>query len=404
MDRDEHVYNDTFGRGPCTDLNACVGNNGSQDHSIYAQGYLKAAQLLLEPLVQARSVVNVDAVVFPVAFCIRHGLELHLKLALSELTRVRSSVIVDLDKLSKTHDIGLLWSEFETKARSTDSRYAPLLDQLGSHVSDYAEMDLTGQTFRYPQNHESQKHLIKTPLINLERLLIRLLQLTPLINELEYLNEALIDEYAQGTFTKTLSRADIGKIANYLPNWRDRHLAEFKEARAQLLDEMGIGGRPFNEALELIKKHPLFGVCMGIEQPLQYLRTQELAFFMQCLDEQARPPYSGSLFEGNVNDVDEMISEMMDTADLTKACIDRISLPSRAEISALYYFGREGRYCEEYERSLMREIQDAHRSEPFQYIHHVLVKTNARQCIEKALELMGQYRLLVNMDHMRTDF
>lgn len=402
------LNNNTFRGGPRTDLNACVGENGLQDNSIYSEGYLSAAKLLLDQLVPSKSLQHVDTVVFPIAFCVRHGIELHIKAAIEALPKIREIPDLAVEKLQSSHDIGILWAEFKEKAVDVDRRFVPLLEELDEYISDYAEVDPNGQTFRYPRGLESQKHLKRTPLINLERLSWRLERLIPLVKKLERLTLELQHEYAQGTFTKALSRADLELIAEDMPKWQLRDQPEFKQVKQKLMAELKISSRSFDQGLKLIKKHPVFAAQIGIEHHLKYLNSRELAFFIDCVDhlypksEEKKGP---SIVSAKEISFEEVIADLKRTATLVKECCRRIQPHSMAEIGAIYYLGRDGQYAEEYPKWLKMQLFDIEhqsfsKSRYFDFTEHFLSKTNARQCIEKGLERVGQYRLLVNMDHM----
>jgi len=90
-------------------------------------------------------------------------------------------------------------------------------DKVSPTIEDIAEIDATGQTFRYPFNIESQKHLVDVRLINFLTLKIKFNALEKNLDQLLNLSDYLIEEYSCGTFTNKLSRADLFVIASALP-------------------------------------------------------------------------------------------------------------------------------------------------------------------------------------------
>ncbi|PZO71586.1 MAG: hypothetical protein DI636_03415 [Pelagerythrobacter marensis] len=65
------------------DWNACIGKQG--DEINYVEGYLQAAQLLVDTLLEKEMFGSRDTLAMPILFNARHGLELALKFVLREL-------------------------------------------------------------------------------------------------------------------------------------------------------------------------------------------------------------------------------------------------------------------------------------------------------------------------------
>jgi hypothetical protein len=70
-----------FGPDEDWDNNACI-NFTFDRFNLYARGYLQAAELMIETIVNTRR--SPDAVVYPIAFLYRHYLELRLKKIITE--------------------------------------------------------------------------------------------------------------------------------------------------------------------------------------------------------------------------------------------------------------------------------------------------------------------------------
>ena len=80
--------NVTFGRDDPTWANACVGNNGAPSYLDYAKGFSRAANLLIDTVLQDGSVnYYVDELVYPVCFNMRHSVELRLKATITSQTK-----------------------------------------------------------------------------------------------------------------------------------------------------------------------------------------------------------------------------------------------------------------------------------------------------------------------------
>ncbi|MGL5031782.1 MAG: hypothetical protein ACRC5V_10620 [Aeromonas sp.] len=144
--------NSTFTFGKPSWANACVGNNGSPSYVEYAQGFSIAANLIIDQVLSCKHYhLNVDEMVYPACFNMRHSVELRLKGAIEALQ--------DIAKIKKTtikfdyagsHDIGNIWSFFKEKSEAIDVRFLSINKKIESTISDIVDVDATGQTFRYP--------------------------------------------------------------------------------------------------------------------------------------------------------------------------------------------------------------------------------------------------------------
>lgn len=229
---EERIYNNTFkGVSSSSKYNACVGNNGQPDMPEYARGFMDAALCLGQIVVTDSIRCRVDEFIYPIAFNVRHSVEVWLKYFLKQLRSIRSESllksiqdgqteqIVSETDMVKTHDINQFWEWFKLNSEQRDVRFVDINQRLDQYISDLGEIDPTGQTFRYPYNTESQKHLAKTPIINIVNLTTRISQLKKLTKELNYLLLELIDEYGTDTYTKSLSRAQLAYISKENNSW-----------------------------------------------------------------------------------------------------------------------------------------------------------------------------------------
>ena len=91
-DEDGHYFNNTFkGLEGVSNLNACVGNNGFPDLPHYAQGFLDAAYTLGELVTLNNIEYSVDEFIYPIAFNLRHSVELWLMHFTQYLRGIRSA-------------------------------------------------------------------------------------------------------------------------------------------------------------------------------------------------------------------------------------------------------------------------------------------------------------------------
>ncbi len=242
---EEVVYNSLFrGDEQLSHLNACVGNNGQPDIADYADGFINAALKLGSSVCSDYFENSVDTFIYPICFNLRHGIELWLKHFLNRLKKIRqdrllyprksrtTEMVITESDLVRTHDINVFWDWFRYNSEIRDVRFVDINDRLDSFINSIGEIDATGQTFRYPYDTESKKHLTKTPIINIANLTQKISVLNQKVKELGTLLELLEHEYSTGTFTKRLSRIQIGQIAEQLPDrgsWGTQEFADKKE-------------------------------------------------------------------------------------------------------------------------------------------------------------------------------
>lgn len=81
------MKNQTFTGSDPTWANACVGENGSPNYIQYSKGYSKAANLLLNNVLNTRG-KEVDLYIYPICFNMRHSIELRVKGAIQEITEL----------------------------------------------------------------------------------------------------------------------------------------------------------------------------------------------------------------------------------------------------------------------------------------------------------------------------
>ena len=135
---------------------------------------------------------------------------------------------------------------------------------------DIAKVDNTGMTFRYSHDLDQNVHLPGLEHISLSVLGDRLRKMFEHAEEFSLCLEYLQREYAQGTFTGKLHRADIEIIARKLPpyaNWAE----ELKPIKKEICDLFSLSSNDFSKALEKIKCHREFSSLIGIEIPLAEL-------------------------------------------------------------------------------------------------------------------------------------
>ena len=247
--------NSTFREGEPYFANACVGNNGEPNYYHYAKGYSSAANLLIKQTLVNNSPFPVDTFVYPICFNMRHSVELRLKGAVENINKIfGAQKKLPPFNLEGSHDIGQIWSYFKKNAITLDERiglYTTLLDDI---ITDIAEIDPTGQTFRYPYNIDKEKHLTTASNINIKILSERFDFIELVLDSLESYIEELETEHAWGTQTTRLSRSEILSLALMLPPKETWGAPAFKSSKEVIKQTFNIGSAGFSDAIKIISR------------------------------------------------------------------------------------------------------------------------------------------------------
>ncbi|MBW8186207.1 hypothetical protein [Shewanella nanhaiensis] len=272
--------NATFSGGEPALANACVGNNGSVGFEHYAKGFSQSANMLIDQALSDLCTYPVDFLIYPVCFNMRHSVELRLKGAIQSLINLAAIRGQRLEfDLTGSHDIGRIWDFFKKNSEGFDNRYKGINDQVSPTIQDIAEVDATGQTFRYPYSIESQKHLVDVSVINFLTLKTKFNALEKNLDRLLSLSEYLTEEYSRGSFTKNLSRAQLFQLASELPTinkWRE---PSFKDKKNDLRTQLNISNNEFTKAINIIKNHYEMAPLIGISIELPGLDRDFLIWF-----------------------------------------------------------------------------------------------------------------------------
>lgn len=409
--------NKTFIGGYPTWANACVGENGSHGYWDYAKGFSNAATILLDLVLGDRGLkYSVDEMIYPVCFNMRHSVELRLKGAIEELILIEKSRHNDLQfDLGGSHDIGNIWNFFAEKARVIDDRYESIISALDTKITDIAEIDATGQTFRYPRDTESQKHLVDVAVISFFVLKRSFSELEAALNNLHRLNIYLRDEYQWGSFTKQLSRMNLFEIASILPpraTWVDDSFCAAKEA---VKKRFNIGSKELSESIKLIELHYELAPEIGMSIPLLGVEEVYIKEFFDhwFKDHDLSSDKEPIDIECSEWSSDEMIEALMrdseTRAEVWSSIKSDLTPEKLAGVSALFYFARELDFSEHYIQIYSLDLQEAKasfassedsvRSKYF----HLFDKTNAVYNILRSLyflqkrefadQLVATYRL-----------
>lgn len=336
--------------------NACVGDNGNPSYVQYAMGFSQAANLLIAQVIEDDIKYPVDDFIYPVCFNMRHSVELRLKGAITELQKLEKIAGKNLDfDLSGSHDIGKIWDFFKTKSEDFDSRYRTINQNIEPTILDIADIDATGQTFRYPVSTESQKHLVEVGCINFVVLKERFNALEANLDTLLELNDFLVLEYEQDSFTSRLSRVQLFKLAHELPDyseWREEHFKDIKKAVKISYDLPS--NRALSEALNIIKGHHELAPMLGLNVELHGINRKELFTFLtywhQYHEDAKEKTLAGATISSSAS-IDffayfKRTSKIKE--DIWKDASKWITNDKLAGFQALFYFAKRLRFSEQY--------------------------------------------------------
>lgn len=412
----ERIENDTFRNGVPSALNACVGENGSPDAIVYARGYASAATLLLDRVVEDWAKTNnaklhPDEFVYPICFSMRHAVELYLKAAVQSLTDMSEHRPLPGDEidLKTTHDLHKLWRFLTAIAPAIDRRLPPLLASMERHVTDIADVDATGQVFRYPYDTENRKHLVDVSIINVRILREQFGKLEGLLEDLFRLYDELDREYKRLTYTRSLSRHDLSEIAERLlprNQWRN---AAFAGVRDGVKRDYELSSRECTAALKLIEGNYQLAAKIGMELPLAYLKEADLFFFLDvwcnqndiAVYKETWNPAAHADFDAGVWMVGEELGDdiaksheklMADIVVLEQA----LTIEALSEIKALFYFSYDTTYSEDFvrDRERYRNNYTTGLDQPREGIQELLEMVVAMQYILRSLHALGQNSLV----------
>lgn len=362
--------NSTFVGGFPAWANACVGENGFPDYWEYAKGFSQAASTLIDLVLQRRGFrPPVDEMVYPVCFNMRHSVELRLKVAISELIHIEKSRGRELQfDLAGSHDIGIIWNFLSDKARAIDDRYETILDSVDAKIGDIAEVDATGQTFRYPLNTESRKHLVDIAVINFVVLKNSFRELEAKLDDLHRLNKYLRDEYMWGSFTKRVSRKNLFEIAAMLPPRKAWIEESFRTTKDAIKNRFSIGSKEFSECIKLIESH--FELAPQIEMSIPLLGIEDndvVKFFnfwfkqREVINAKERCDNKG-IERGSEEILQKLLIGGKERTEFWKKIRSELTPERLAGVSALFYFARDLDFSESYAIIYEREIEEAEAS------------------------------------------
>lgn len=400
----EKKENSTFRGAEPTWANACVGENGQPSYWEYAKGFSQAATILIDLALSHRGLKHpVDELVYPVCFNMRHSIELRLKGAIAELAVIENyrSRRIDFDSTG-THDIQKIWSFFTEKAREADNRYESIIQRLDKTICDFAEIDASGQTFRYPLNKESQKHLVEVSLINFLVLKKSFTEIEVVLDELYQLSKYLCDEYSWGTYTNKLSRRDLFELVSLLPSRSLWGNPRFREKKEELKNRFQISSNEFSKAIKLIESNYEMASEIEVSIPLCGVNEVDISEFFGLWAKQRESELlqdrkgSRTVSSSAVEWFESIKKDLILFDEVWNLIQGKISPEKLAGLQALYYFARELKFSERYEQIYNEALEEfrlkflSGANSLRKDFFHLYEKTNALDNILKSLYFLGR--------------
>ncbi|RXK12186.1 hypothetical protein CP965_10430 [Halarcobacter mediterraneus] len=361
--------NQTFKSGPNTQFNSCVGKNNPLSSS-YLEGYKESVKVIYEKIIEDTH--NLDTLIYPMLFCARHSIELFFKNSIIDISEINTSI--DFPKLVNTHDLKNLWDTYkEYSLENFDYRFHSLVNKQEKLISDYFEIDATGQMFRYQYTKENKIHLEKFPHINIKNFYSRYQKLSELIDSVTELLENLKIEYKYGVHTDKLSREEIRQIAKELPNYKYWKEEKFNEEKEKIRQEYNLTNRKLSEAIDIIKNHYEFSSYIGIENKIRKVDVVKFANVYNYIKEYKSRTINKTELESFLKKEDKYIL---------------------AIFAALIDFRKEIYYVEEFDKLVEKFYQDSYTK----LIYILTTGTKIFRNLKDSLQIMNQITLLKSVE------
>lgn len=395
--------------------NACVGKNGNPQIREYAEGYASGANVLLDKLISdGEGLAEVDILIYPICFGMRHALELYLKdsvVSLERLARIRARSISEFD-MAGSHDIGRIWDYVRKESLAADARYATLIAKLDPFVDAFSRIDSTGQVFRYAFDNANNKHLTRVSVINVVVLKEKWSVFEVLLKDLMRLNDYTNLEYSWGGFTSKLSRQQLARLAKRLPEKSKWSTEEFTTAKKEIMAEYQLSGNDFSRALNLIKSRRDLSGLYGNALPIAGVSLEEIIGFLDIylqkhsLEKMLNPKKeidSETLVQAS--DFAALREHSRMSGKLARDVVTDVSPETFAAVAALFNFDREYKFSEVFDDLLKENLEEAatYSAMPKLYVaaaQRLIAKTGLLKGLLASLDFLGHAELASQLaDH-----
>lgn len=377
-----------FRRSEDTVWNACIGPQGHEEN--YVDGYIEAAVLLADLVVEKELYISRDTLVLPILYNARHAIELSLKYAIKRLYATG----VLLEDAKANHDITKHLEKIN-RARIGDYALRELVKRIEPYVQSLSAIDADGQQLRYSRDQEGNRSLENRPLANLNVIRGGLAELSRILQKLKNRIHSFCEENSTGTKTAICSRSDLEYIARELSVVKDRRSPAFVELKARIKERFGLGNKTFDDAVAVIETNPELAVYVGVESELKYLSDEKAKFFAENWTKlhPARPAErKGRIIPSS--ELRDIIMAMPSSAPIARDLMRELSIDELADVETIYYLGRDNEMPEFYSKllsSTKREYEVD--SNSIGKVQNLLSKTNFLTVFAKGLTRLGRPKL-----------
>jgi hypothetical protein len=395
------IYSDPFFElGGDFQWNAYVGRQS--DETAYADGYMEAALLMVNAVIDGRLMGSRDTLVMPILYNTRHGVELALKDAVRDLHRMgllREGPAID-------HDVALPW-RLLNEGSFGDEALREIIATLEPYVLSLSRVDADGQSFRYARNTDEEISMADRSLVNLQRIRDSLVPLHEQLRFLQWRVAELFEERATRSFTTECSRRDLVAIARRLPPRPEWTSDAFDIAKAAVRERYGLSSNAFTRALNVIQTNREMGPIIGLEFDLAHLCDDKVLRVLELwgLVWPVRAPNRPGpilLSEGrSVEDIQEAarVQKEVDTALLSELGDDDL-----ADLETVYQLGRSPFYPEQYDGQLeLRKNEHRLRANRWEVVHYLTGKGNLASSFARGVDKLGRPSLATRIEAWRPD-
>lgn len=331
---------------------ACVGDNGGTTNDDILAGFKDVVLIIINDIKFGSG--TEDELIYPLVFAIRHCVELSLKISINlikDICDIKSVLFEIEEKKLHTHDIEEL-SSFIKQLYKVDRRMADLFDIALEYTKDFY-FDKQSDIFRYECNLEG-KELLKELHIShicIEILEKKFLRMYELLDNAIYSLSQMQNEYSVKTFTKELSRNDIEQISKELmpiTRWKED---KFDDNRNEIKRKYGLSSNALSNAIDYVKKNPLFANNINLSISLGTISDEELIQYANLISEFTEP----DIFETKQRKAGDGIEELLER--LPRESAKRDALAANISNEALFSLAAFGDmfetgdfYCENYQK------------------------------------------------------
>ncbi|MEJ2046362.1 MAG: hypothetical protein P8X74_22605 [Reinekea sp.] len=316
-----------------------------------------------------------------------------MKGAIEEIIKISKLKGRNLEfNLSGSHDIGNIWRFFQNNSNQLDRRFEKINTTLDRTIRDIADIDATGQTFRYPIDSESKKHLVDVGgVISCKVLYDNFSELEKNLDTLHYFTGYLSEEYRLETYTNNLSRADIFQVSKKLSHRSEWSNEEFKEIKSSIRSQYKISSNEFSKVCNLIQRNYETAHFIKVDLNLLGLsegQILELLIFWVKLNPGFRDRSPENISSTSINaSVFEEIKNRDSIKKETLLALERSLTPEYlAGLNALYYFARDLNFSESYEATYNYELKIAQQ-----------ISNNMKEATRKFLHIFSKCNLIDNL-------